>query len=354
VTELPVELGVAALLGVGFLATARGELRRVAFGLGWIVVANLAITAGYHVLDIEPFFLPSTWALAVVSPLGLDALLDRVGAVKLARLTPIALGLALVPVNFANRDLSAHALARVAAEDTLLAAPENALVLVDGDTSIHALWYLQGVENARPDVIVLSPGHTSGWYLDALEARYPAEPWPSHAGETLDPSRHTRSVLRAFAGHRPLFATPSVPLDAYGAGGGGDRLGSMPHGLGVILLEVGTSIEIDELASFSDDYFDQTMTRVLPMPRVVDVDSASLYLEYALSMSRAADLVAERHPDVAARLYQRVFVMFPDDLDRMVRDDVMRGLGREIPSLELGAHVATELAELLPRIEPPE
>ncbi|MBI2389515.1 MAG: DUF2723 domain-containing protein [Deltaproteobacteria bacterium] len=352
---LPKELGLAALLGVvGAFSWLRSDERPRRVGgrvLAWTLGANVAVCIGYHVLDIEVFFLPSTWVLALFATVGTDsalAWLDDEG--KRRWLAPLAIttSVALLLVNFRENDLRRHDLARRNAEDTLEAAAPGALLLVHGDTNIHALWYLQAVEGRRPDVVVLSPGHIHPWYVEQLKRRYPAEPWPPYPGAGTDQALYTRMVRDAFAARHKVMATRSVPVEAYLSPiGGGKAYGALPHGLLMELLPFGTSLDVRSRADFTLQYFERAMKRVLPRMATLDPDTAALYLEYALALNQNGDMFSRgTRRDVADRLYRWVLDLRPDELEAVVRADVKAGFGQEIPEQRFEAHARDGLAML--------
>lgn len=93
----------------------------------------------------------------------------------LSRIGPASLILpaALLLLNFNRLDLSADREARTLAAPLLQHAPSEAILLTEGDATTFTLWYLQEVEDQRPDIAVIDRNLFGfGWYRQQLAGRY--------------------------------------------------------------------------------------------------------------------------------------------------------------------------------------
>jgi hypothetical protein len=93
----------------------------------------------------------------------------------LARVGPASLLLPalLLLLNFNRLDLSADRELRSLAEQLLSAAPQDAILLTEGDATTFSLWYLHEVEGQRPDILVVDRNLFGfEWYRHRLAARH--------------------------------------------------------------------------------------------------------------------------------------------------------------------------------------
>ena len=89
-----------------------------------------------------------------------------------AGLASLLLPAALLLLNFNRLDLSADRLARSLGEPLLSAAPQDAILLTEGDATTFTLWYLHEVEGQRPDIVVIDRNLFGfEWYRRRLAAR---------------------------------------------------------------------------------------------------------------------------------------------------------------------------------------
>lgn len=349
----PAELGPGLPLGLLGLLLARAGRPARLLGWSWILVADLAFASRYHVLDVEVFFLPATLVLALLAARGTDAVAAlarrRPGAPALLAAAIVALAALPLPARYAERDRSTDRATERFARDLLASCAERGILLVNGDTSIHALWYLQGVLGERPDVAVVSLGHVRPWYVEALERAHPDVPWPP-VGETTPPSRWGRALAEAVGDARPLYLSLAVDPSAFSEPPktpGGARFGTLPRGLVSWLLPFGSEADARALADFDFAFFERALPALLPLRPEIDMDTKSIVAQYALALDRAAGLWSargERERVVAGLRW--LLALEPDRHERDVRDDVRRGLGQELPALELGRKARERLAQL--------
>ena len=342
-TGLPREVGLGSILAVWALVVlwhrGRGQ-RRLAIALGSMVVTCIAFSARYNVLDVDVFFLPSFAAIALLAALGAEAL-----PLAASRRTWLAAGLLAITAgaglawNREANDRSHNRITRLYAEDLLASVSDDAVLFVDGDTTIHALWYLQEVEGRAPDVVVFSFGHLRDWYLEQVERRHPGVVWPEGA-RRLDPAALVESLGR----DRPVFLSLSLQRELLLRP---DRHGTINRGITWEVLPRGTRVGASELGQWNAGFFEATLQRLLPLPRTLDMDTKSTVLQYALALSESAALLEQiQQHELARRLYTHVLSLDPDRHEEDVRRDVLRGLGRRIPTLQLGRKAAARLAQL--------
>ena len=119
---------------------------------------------GYDTDDFTVFMLPAFLLLTV--PLA-------VGVREFGRNYWLIL---LIPILFAVDDVSLHGDMAVRERATMLLAelPDNAVALTPGDRTIFTLWYLQEVEDSRPDVVVVDENlFAFEWYRERLARLHP-------------------------------------------------------------------------------------------------------------------------------------------------------------------------------------
>ncbi len=121
-------------------------------------------TLAYGTDDASVILLP---VLLLLSPL-LAAGLARIG--RYALLLPLV----LLILNFQTQNLRYEQPIRPLLEATLREAPQNAVLLTQGDQTIFMLWYFQHVEGRRPDLILVDANLLAfDWYRERLAVRYP-------------------------------------------------------------------------------------------------------------------------------------------------------------------------------------
>jgi len=344
--SLPVTVGLAAPLAIaGWLVLLRRSTW-AAIGVGLALVANLAFACKYNILDIEVYFLVTTTLVALLAAPGFDALVSAARA-RVAALGPavvtgaFACVLVLFAVNLPHNDLSEHAFARHLGEDLLESVEPGGLLFVDGDTSIHALWYLQAVDGLAPDVVVVSLGHIWPWYHEQLVARYPDEPWPTVPAGTqrLQRSEHARRILEQLGPGRSVCFTLSVaPRELLGADAGVPGRTAL-KGITREIRTPGDELGTDERlarARANAAFLERALNRMGPRPAELDIDTHSTLLEYALALTVTAEELAQLGDEaLARRAADGVHALGADRLEYAVRLDVYQGLGQKIPAFGL-------------------
>lgn len=337
--DLPWETGFGLLLAILGIITAlrRGSPHRgAAAGLLLLLVTNLAISSPYNILDIASYRLPGALGLAGLAAFGAQWLLDRAGSRRnMAAVALPALVCLLVPINFRTNDLHANDAARRLGEHVFASAEGNALLLVEGDTVTHAVWYLQAVEQFGPGVMVLSTGHASAWYLAELARRFPGEGIPSlRDGDPPGPA-YLR-LLESVSLHRPVsFAFDPGRFAALtpGAWWGGRTI--VPVGMNLEARRKEQPFDRDSLA-LADAALWRRFRRELPrIDAHADLETRVIGLEYALGILRSAEFLQRRGlAEESRELFQAVLDLQPGRWDTDLAAGY-RKIGRVIPPLNL-------------------
>jgi hypothetical protein len=209
--EARVGRAMTVLLGSGTIGVALWLNMRLGPSYGAGVVAADAV---HEARERDYFFVLGFWAWGLCAGAGMAAM-AREFAKRLPRpatllLSSLPFALAAVPL-VANRPVMDRArepsatLPRTVARLLLEAVPPNGVLYTAGDNDSFPLWYLQQVEQVRPDVLVITvPLLGATWYREELARRHQvlaassAEVW-SGLGPTL---RATASAARA--ARRPI------------------------------------------------------------------------------------------------------------------------------------------------------
>ncbi len=148
----------------------------------WLALALLASLASgvlvllvYTIADIDTYFM-AIWPLILsLAGVAIAVILHFGRAPKFTPL-PAALALVLAAIaarnNYAACDLSHYDEVEKYAQRLLdpRIVPPNSLVLLEGDASNFAAWYMQTVEHYRPDVILFGTSFVvQGWYRHYFE-----------------------------------------------------------------------------------------------------------------------------------------------------------------------------------------
>lgn len=172
------------------------------FGVG--VLPDGAV---HEARERDYFFVLAFWAWGLLAGVGGSAV-----AATLARRLPapaalLPLALVLVPV-LGNREVADRTrepvatLPRTYARLLLDAVPRNGVLVAAGDHDTFPLWYLQMVEEYRPDVtIVTVPLMGATWYRDALAQQHLLAPeavarWPGMSAVLRSVMIHAESRRR--------------------------------------------------------------------------------------------------------------------------------------------------------------
>ena len=164
---------------IGHVCYARRSLGRAAMpALFLLLLGVIAANVVFYVEipDYNGYLATAVWALAAgavacCTHAARTRPLQVIGAA--AALLAMASTLAASPQPW-ERTRQHDRLARVLAERVLAEAKPNAIVIAESDAIAGALFYLQGAERARTDVVVLAYGLTgSRWHWEQLLAQHP-------------------------------------------------------------------------------------------------------------------------------------------------------------------------------------
>jgi hypothetical protein len=147
------------------------QRRNLAIGLAVSAVVAFAYAVNYSIPDIESYYLPCLAALAVFGMVGLDGIARRVGKWRHAVWLSVVAGLLL---NFSTAGRRGDYVAYDHAMNTLASAEQNATIITDWWDVYSPVFYLQHVEQVRPDVCIVDKELVRrSWYFDYLARDYP-------------------------------------------------------------------------------------------------------------------------------------------------------------------------------------
>ncbi|NLF43885.1 MAG: tetratricopeptide repeat protein, partial [Bacteroidales bacterium] len=155
-------------------------------GLAIIVYLN---QTPYQPRERDYAYAASFYAFAIWIGLGVMAISDAISKYLKGKLAPILttiVTLALVPGIMAaegwdDHDRSNRYTARDIASNYLESCAPNAIIFTNGDNDTFPLWYVQEVENMRPDIKIVNLSLlNTDWYIDYMirHKTYDAEPLP--------------------------------------------------------------------------------------------------------------------------------------------------------------------------------
>ncbi len=167
------------LLWVGIVPAVVGLWRTIdtkkRFGLGLLVLiaGNLGISFGYAIPDLEPYFLPSLLVITILFACGTVTLLGKVP--RNAQWALFIVPCVVLVMEWKQQDKSEHTAVANYTEWILDNAEPNAIIMTrQWDYFCSAAWYLQTVENVRPDVTLIDKELLRRtWYAPWLLQRYP-------------------------------------------------------------------------------------------------------------------------------------------------------------------------------------
>lgn len=292
------------LLYVGVPAAVYGALRfgrerpGLAAGLGVTALVSFAYAVNYSIPDIDAYYLPCLYALLLFAAFGLQALVRRIGRWQI-----LVLGLPLVALALNVRVASRRGdyVALDAAENTLVSARANAIILTDFWDFYAPSFYLQHVEGVRPDLCIIDKELLRrSWYFGYLARQYPWLIERSRSEveaylEWLDQFEHGRlrdpaGIQRAFIRMIASFVERNSERTAYttfAAGADQDARELLPQMLRVpvgLLFELRTDSVLPE--------FDYRQWRIrLPLHQLDERTRLNLNRYHYFVSQRAAALV---------------------------------------------------------------
>jgi len=196
----PMLLGQSALASpvlivVGLFTAQRKELTRC---LALLATAALYLlyAVRYDSVDSIVYLLPGLLLVAFPMAFGLA----RLGWLA------VVLPMLLLLLNFNALDLSEEPSLQPRAEKVLDSAPDQAVLIMPGDETIFALWYMQHVEQMRPDLILVDSNlFAFDWYRARLGRHH--ETLLGLAEDDLEKFRTLNQQERAFC-HVSLSEPP--------------------------------------------------------------------------------------------------------------------------------------------------
>ncbi|MCB9593487.1 MAG: DUF2723 domain-containing protein [Sandaracinaceae bacterium] len=226
-------LPVLVVGGAAFvvLGHARGRVGYAFAIAGGLCVAFVAANVVFHpdVPDYSGYFLGPLWLAGVGVSAGAERLMAR-GGRFVAYGAAIAAFPALAVLPSPQHLLQVRddpSLARITAQAALDEAPPGAVIVVEADHHVAPLLYLQEVEGARPDVVVLAVGlASSSWYWEHVYARHASlARFELVARGGDDRGARVRRFLDAQPSRRVLVESSAVAF----------ALGRIPCGVGALV-----------------------------------------------------------------------------------------------------------------------
>lgn len=199
------------------------QRRNLAIGLTVSAVVAFGYAVNYSIPDIESYYLPCLAALTVFGMVGLDGLARRVGKWRHAVWFFVVAGLL---VNFRAAGRRGDYVAYDHAMNTLASARPDATIITDWWDVYSPVFYLQHVEQVRPDVCMIDKELVRrSWYFDYLARVYPwlverSRPEIESYRKYLDEFEHGRlrdpaEIQRRYISLLESFITRSPERPAY-------------------------------------------------------------------------------------------------------------------------------------------
>ncbi|MBP5515734.1 MAG: DUF2723 domain-containing protein [Bacteroidales bacterium] len=180
----------------------------------------------YEPRERDYAYVPSFYAFTIWIGIGAYALLDRLLNKRgkridkcpvRTRLIACSVILAAVPLlmafqNWDDHDRSGRYIARELAVNMLDSCEQDAILFTSGDNATYPLWYIQEVENYRPDVLVVNLSLLS----DSSYCKTMCSQLYRKSGKMLERSQwedygshfRMRSIINNYQGKLPIYFTP--------------------------------------------------------------------------------------------------------------------------------------------------
>ena len=154
--------------------------KRMLAALAAVILASVLYGINYSIPDIEAYFLPALAALSIAAAFGLQfisGLLEAGTGSKPARLfswAALLLALGVPAVNWQKADRSHDYFTLEFANDLLVSAAPNAVILTENWDISSPCLYLRHQQGLRPDVAIIDKELLRrSWYYRYLERQYP-------------------------------------------------------------------------------------------------------------------------------------------------------------------------------------
>lgn len=274
--------------------------RSLAVGLSVSAVAAFGYAVNYSIPDIESYYLPCLVALAVFGVVGLEELVRRMGKWRHA---VWVVGLAALALNFGAASKQGDYVAFDHAMNTLASAEPNATIITDWWDVYSPVFYLQHVEQVRPDVCMIDKELLRrSWYFNYLARAYPWLVERSAAEiaqyrEHLDQFEHNRlrdptEIQRRYVAMLASFVTRNPARPAYttfDADAGTDAKELLP---GIARMPVGLLFQLRSDTLIPE--FDYSRLRVRVPPREPDMRTRASLERYRFFLLRRAQALVAR------------------------------------------------------------
>ncbi len=282
-------------------------------GPGFIAYTNANLTQEPARAVLERFFLLPHVVIAPLAGFAVVLAADQARRVHMPRqVAEIAIAsvaalavLALVPLNYKGVDQSHNEVARTFGTDLLGTIKPHSIFLGAGDPVIFTVWYMQVVEDARPDVeIVGLPLVTSEWYIRELRRVYP-DLRLRHA--TYGPGGASMRSLIDDNQDRPIAAIGDLPDDS-------TRASYWYYSRGMIyeVLPVTRTVLLDDMAAESEKilagyhppHYSDFLYPYRTWERLVMADYSLGYFRVGREFETGADSIKDKEPARAADLHE--------------------------------------------------
>ena len=274
--------------------------RSLAIGLAVSAVVAFAYAVNYSIPDIESYYLPCLVALAVFGVVGLDELVRRMGRWRHA---VWAAGLAALALNVGTASKQGDYVAYDTAMNTLTSAGQDATIITDWWDVYSPVFYLQHVEQTRPDVCMIDKELLRrSWYFKYLARAYPWLVERSSAEiaqyrEYLDQFEHNRlrdavEIQRRYVTMLASFVTRNPERPAYttfDADAGADARQLLPS---VARVPVGLLFQLRSDTLIPE--FDYSWLGIRVPPRPPDTRTEANLERYRFFLTRRAQMLAAR------------------------------------------------------------
>ncbi|MDO9392292.1 MAG: DUF2723 domain-containing protein [bacterium] len=154
--------------------------KRLLAALAAITLASVFYGINYSIPDIAAYFLPALAALSITAAMGLQALSELASArigLKTSRAfcwAALALALAVPAFNWKQADRSRDHFTVDFANDIMVSAGPNAVILTDNWDVYAPCLYLRHQQGLRPDVVIIDKELLRrSWYYRYLQKQYP-------------------------------------------------------------------------------------------------------------------------------------------------------------------------------------
>jgi MFS family permease len=196
--------------------------RHLVISLLIILILTFGYAINYSIPDIESYYIPCLIVLFLLGGIGLSLLMKKVKVPQFFWLILIVLP---ILANYRKAGMQGNYIAYDSAINHLKSAPENATIITDWWDFYSPAFYIQHIENFRPDVCIVDKELLRrSWYYLYLNKQYP---WLNQNSKTeinhflafLDQFEHGRlkdnvgiqdayiQMLNSFIDHNPARRT---------------------------------------------------------------------------------------------------------------------------------------------------